>query len=63
MKSKSNKRTPAAKKAPRSRNRSLEETYRKIFTVAPPAGPIKNILSIYKSVPSITTYGLYERPV
>lgn len=41
---------------------SLEDAYRKVFSSPMPAGPLRDRLSVYKSVPSVTTYGSYERP-
>lgn len=42
---------------------ALEDVYRQVFSVPLSIGRVRDRLSIYKPVPSITTYGLYEKPV
>jgi hypothetical protein len=51
------------RKKRRGGQKSLEDEYRKVFAVPAPQSPARDRLSIYKSVPSITTYGVYDRPV
>lgn len=51
------------KKRKRSGQRSLEDEYRKIFLVPVQQSPVRDRLSMYKAVPSITTYGVYDSPV
>jgi hypothetical protein len=48
---------------PRETQKTLEETYRRIFVGPSPNAPARERLSMYKSVPSVTTYGLCEKPV
>ena len=62
MKPKTKKHTISVRKERRDKKLSLEDTYRQTFTVPMPIGPVRDRLSVYKSVPSITTYGLYEKP-
>lgn len=63
VKSKSKKSNTKNGKELRKMRVSLEDAHRSLFvSVLPGGGPIRDRLSIYKSVPSVTTYGLYERP-
>jgi len=47
----------------RKTQKTLENAYRQIFVGPNPAAPVKERLSMYKSVPSVTTYGLCEKPL
>jgi hypothetical protein len=49
-------------KKSRETKRSLENAYRRVFVGPNPTAPAKERLSMYKSVPSVTTYGLCEKP-
>jgi len=40
----------------------LEDAHRQMFRGPDPSAPAKERLSMYKSVPSVTTYGLCEKP-
>ena len=42
--------------------RTLEESHKQVFVTTPMTTPPKERLSMYKSVPSMTTYGLCEEP-
>jgi len=50
-----------AKKS-RKTPKSLEDAYRQVFMGPPPSAPARERPSMYKSVPSVTTYGLCEKP-
>ena len=52
-----------SKKKRRKTHQNLEDAYRTIFVSPAPTLPLRDRLSLYKAVPSITTYGAYERPV
>jgi hypothetical protein len=47
----------------RGEQKILEDTHRRIFVGPSPNAPVRERLSMYKSVPSVTTYGLCEKPV
>ncbi len=49
-------------KRPRKTRKTLEDAYRQVFFGPPPNTPMRERLSMYKSVPSVTTYGLCEKP-
>jgi len=40
----------------------LEDAHRRMFVGPGPNAPARERLSMYKSVPSVTTYGLCEKP-
>lgn len=50
-------------KNPRESQKTLEDAYRRVFVAPNPSVPTRERLSKYKSVPSVTTYGLFERPM
>jgi hypothetical protein len=50
-----------AKRSRRAR-KTLEDAYRQVFIGPPLNAPARERLSMYKSVPSVTTYGLCEKP-
>jgi len=58
MKSKKHK---AAIRKTQKAKKTLEESYRQVFLSNQPS-PARERLSMYKSVPSVTTYGLCEKP-
>ena len=64
MKSNSNRsKVVSASKKRRVSQKTLEKAYRNVFVVPSPGiTPTRERLSMYKSVPSVTTYGLCERP-
>jgi len=47
----------------RRRQVSLEQIYRTMFTAPMVQPPARERLTMYKSVPSVTTYGVYEKPI
>lgn len=42
--------------------KNMEDAHRKLFVGPNPNAPARERLSMYKSVPSVTTYGLCEKP-
>lgn len=64
MKSKPKSTKRRSEKTPASQGPSLEESYKRVF-IAPGTNllPTRGRLTMYKSVPTVTTYGAYERPI
>lgn len=62
MKSKPQSTKRKSGKTPASQTDSLEESYKRVF-VAPFSSysPARGRLTMYKSVPTVTTYGAYEK--
>ena len=59
---KSNKKLkPRSRK--KSAQKSLEHHYQTVFAAPISPLPLRERLSMYKSVPSVTTYGAYEKPI
>jgi hypothetical protein len=63
MKTTSKQHKPKTAKKQRDTQTPLEDAYRRTFIGPAPNVPVRERLSMYKSVPSITTYGLFEKPV
>jgi hypothetical protein len=49
-------------KKPRATRKTFEDAHRRVFVGPSPNTPARERLSMYKSVPSVTTYGLCEKP-
>jgi hypothetical protein len=62
MKATAKQRKVTHAKRSRKTRKTLEDAYRQMFVGPTPNAPAKERLSMYKSVPSVTTYGLCEKP-
>ncbi len=61
MKTSKRKKTKSVKKTRGVQKHLLEDLYRHVF-LANPSVPDREKLTMYKSVPTVTTYGLFEKP-
>ena len=59
----SRKKQSKAQKKRKNRARSLEEIYRQYFAIPTHASPLRDRLTMFQTVPSVTTYGVYEKPI
>jgi hypothetical protein len=62
MKATPKRNKPKTAKKTRTRQIPLEDAHREIFVGPVPNSTPRVKLSMYKSVPSVTTYGLVEKP-
>ncbi len=51
-------------KSRKTGQKSLEDLYRTLFAVPIHSRfPVRGRLTVYRTVPSVTTYGVYEKPI